>query len=333
MSITTKILLFLLAIFVVGTVGFIIYKQMEISKKQELIESQIVEQKQLADNIVRAMSKFADKKDIEEIAKNNNINLEVIKKDLDKLNAKLNGIGILSVNSLEQHQNNISSTITRPNDNKPENVLECKDNKCEDKFGYLKNVQKLELNEDFSTIKVPLAGVEFDASKEKPWNYNIYGRQYNVINVDAENEDGKRYIYSKVSVKINDKEYSLPINKNTYVQEYQSASFHWWNPRAYLNVSGGINIGLSPVKSELNAGVSFSFMDYGKTKTNPDWTFANVGVGYGTSSEVNLNVNPVNYNLGQHLSPAVRNTYVGPNINLGLASKNATIGLSVSVGF
>ena len=82
MTLSTKILLFLGAFLILGALSFIIYKEIESSKRQEAIETSIVKQKDLIDNITRSMAEYTTKGDLEQFIKDNNINLKAIKDDL-----------------------------------------------------------------------------------------------------------------------------------------------------------------------------------------------------------------------------------------------------------
>lgn len=84
---------------VIGLLCFLIYKQFQLSDQQYEIQTSLIEQKKLADGIVRAQSQYASKEDIEALAKNNNLNLKEIEKDLDKFRADIASINIVTVRS------------------------------------------------------------------------------------------------------------------------------------------------------------------------------------------------------------------------------------------
>src|SRR5258706_16366898 len=107
MNVSTKILIFLGAVMIIGGLGFIIYKQNQIAERQKNIETQIVEQKQLQDNIIRAQAAFATKEDIDRLASDNSVNLNIIRDDLEKMGAQIDGINVLTVSSQGPHQLNV----------------------------------------------------------------------------------------------------------------------------------------------------------------------------------------------------------------------------------
>src|SRR5678815_4156297 len=83
MPLYQKILIWLGAVVVVGALGFIIYKQNEISNRQTAIEQNIIASKQLVDGIVRSQSSWATREDMEKFIKDNGVNLRAIQDDLD----------------------------------------------------------------------------------------------------------------------------------------------------------------------------------------------------------------------------------------------------------
>lgn len=309
MSLATKILLFIGAVLIVGLLGFIAFKQIEISNRQQAIETQMVAQKELVDNITRSQNTYATKDDIEKFIKDNGVNLQAIQDDLDKLHAEVTAVNTVIVNSKGQHSSNVPTTSTglsNPNPVDPKNP---------DPNGYLSKQQNLDLNEDFSGTKVPIGQIGFSAWQKDPWSVNILPREYHVVNVLGTDENQRTYVYNKVTIKAGDKDYDVKITKAQTEQEYPEAKWSWFNPRLYAGADGGVNVGA--VKGEFTPSVNVSIMSYGRYKTQPDFSILGVGVGYGTvSKNAQLVVTPFAYNVGQHI-PLMNNTYIGPSIQVG----------------
>ncbi len=323
MSLSTKILIWLGAVVLVGALGFIIYKQVEISKRQEAIEQNIVAQKQLVDGIVRSQATWATRDDVERFIKDNNVNLKAIKEDLDKLNAEVTSINVAIATSKGQSGTHIPTKpgpIVNPNPIDPKNP---------DPYGYMKQQQTLALNEDFGTVKVPIGSVGFSAWQEKPWNYDIKGREYKVATVVGTDDNQRQYFYNKFTVKVDNKEYDVPITTATTQQVYPEAKFSWFNPRLYLGADGAV--GLNPVRGEFSPNINLQVMSYGRYKNQPDWSLLQVGVGYGVVSErPQITVTPAAYNIGKPI-PLINNTYVGPSISVG-TDGNVSVGGGIRVG-
>jgi hypothetical protein len=332
MKLWTKILIVLGVLALAGMVAVIIYNQHQLAAQQTAIQNQIVQTKQLADGISRAMDTWATKADLDAFAKNNNVNLQVIKDDLATLNASLTAINQVSVNSSKQVATNVSSTNTTPNPNPgttPPTVT-CNGNQIpcpsQDPFGFLAQRQVLHIDEQFSDTKVPVGDVGFSAWQEKPWDINIQPRQYNATTVLGTDENQRQYAYNKFTIKVGDKEYPVKISTNTFMQEYPTASFSFWNPRLYLGADGSVN--LTSLHGEATPGLHVSLMSYGRYKTQPDFAILQVGGGYGIDSHrPQLVITPVSYNLGQHI-PLMNNLYVGPSVQMGTDG-----GVGVGVGF
>lgn len=305
MTLSTKILLCIVAIFVTGAVGFIVYKQFEISARQQAIESQIVAQKELADNILRSMSQYTTKKDLEDFAKISNINLDVIKADLEKLNANVVAINVVKSHSNGQTGTDIPSTSTHPGENPNPPTIQ-------DSFGYQANQQILTLNEKFNTLQIPIGDVGFSAWKDKPWTLNIKPREYSSSTVIGTDENQRIYTYNKFSIKVDNKDYEVKISQGEVQQVYPEAKLSWWNPRMFIGMDGGVNI--AKVNGEVAPSLNIQLMSYGKYKTQPDISILQIGAGYTLNSQrPGVLITPFSYNIG-NLVPLLKNTYIGPSM-------------------
>jgi hypothetical protein len=331
MTLSTKILIWLGAVVLIGALGFILFKQIENSNRQKAIETSLVEQKQLIDGIVRSQSQLTTKADLEKYITDSGVNLAAIKADLEKLHAEVNAVNVVVASSNGQRANNLPNV--KPPTNNPTNPNPV-DPKNPDPYGYMAAQQNFQLNEDFGTIKVPLGSVGFSAWQEKPWSINILGREYQVVNVVGLDENQRAYYYNKFTVKIDDKVYDIPIKTATTKQEYPTASWSFWNPRAFLTAGGAVNLTAAPPKGSANAGLTVGVISYGQFKNAPTLSVLQVGAVYETGTQrPAVVVNPINFNIGG-LFPTglVNNTYVGPSIQLDTAG-NVFTGANLSVGF
>ncbi len=308
--------------------GFIIFKQVENSNRQLAIETQITQQKQLIDGIVRSQSQWATKADMDKFITDQGVNLKAIQDDLDKLNANVTAANHVVIVSNGQTGNNLPSTGTGATNPNPTQTT-CPDGTSCDPNGYQKKEQDLALNEDFGTSKVPIGTVGFSAWQKAPWNVDIKPREYDLTNVIGTDENQKVYVYNKFNVKVDGKTYDVPIKTANTVQEYPTAKFSFWNPRLFLGVEGGI--GVNPVRGEFSPSLSVGIMSYGQYKTNPDFSVLEVGVAYGTVSQrPQIVVTPVAYNVGKHI-PLMSNMYIGPTVSAG-TDGNVTFGVGLRVG-
>lgn len=322
MSLTTKILIWLGALLVIGTLGFIVYSQHQIAVRQDAIQNQVVQMKELADGINRAQATWATKQDLDNIAKANNLNIQTIQDDLKTLNASLTAINVTTINSSGQVATNIASTKTTPSPT-PGVAPPI------DLFGYYNNRQVLKLDEKFADGSVPFGEVGFSAWQEKPWDINVSPREYKAITVLGTDENQRQYAYNKFSIKVGDKEYPVKITNNSFSQEYPTAKFTWWNPRLYLGIDGGIN--LSQVRGEATPNINLGIMSYGKYKNNPDLSVLQIGIGYGIDSRrPQFILTPITYNIGQHI-PLMSNLHVGPTVQVG-TSGDVTVGAGFRLG-
>jgi galactitol-specific phosphotransferase system IIB component len=329
MSLLSKILICLGSILVILGLGFIIYKQNEISNRQIAIEAQIVSQKELADNIMRSQHSYATKDDIEKFIKTNNVNLQAIQKDLDKLHANLTAANTIVVTSSGQKIASLPSSGT--------GVINPIPN-TKDTYEYLKKSQLLNIHEDFNGVAVPIGQVGFSAWQPSPWNINILPREYKITNVIGVDDNQRTYVYNKFSVKVDDKNYDVKISSAETKQEYPEAKWSWWNPRLFIGVDGGINIdtttlatNTSRIKGEFIPSISLGIMSYGKFKNQPDFSVLQVGVGIGAiSQKPQIVVTPAAYNIGKHI-PFINNTYLAPSMAVGIDGSVSIMG-GVKVG-
>lgn len=332
MPLKYKILIALGIILTLGALSFIVYKQIEISNRQRAIETEVVLQKKLADDIVRSQSQFASKKDIEQFAKDQGVNLKIIQDDMKKLHAEIAAVNVVTVISNPQTGNHIPVTNTGPENPNPV-VVKCPDGTVcpnADPFGYLKAQQNLTLNEDFSGVPIPIGSVGFSAWQKDPWNINIKGRSYAVTSVVGTDENQRAYFYNKFTVTVDGKTYPVPISKAETKQEYPEAKWYWWNPRLFMGIDTGIAL-TAPIKADIVPNLSIGIMSYGKYKNQPDFSVLEFGLGYGMVSKApQLSFTPFTYNVGKHI-PLMNNMYIGPSIQIG-ANGDVSIMGSIKVG-
>ena len=336
MPLTTKIILIVIAILIFSSVGFVVYKSYAISQQQNAINKSMVAMQQLQNDIIRSQSNFASKDDLNAFAKQNDINLSTIEKDLDGLGATITGINQITVNSNGSNETNVISTSSTPNNNKePAPTVECNGQTINcpttDPNGYYSNIQSLQLNEPFANTNVPIGSVSFDASNKAPWSYDVYPRTYDVSNVIGTDNEGRHYVESQFSITANGKTNKITINNAKFVEQYPAPTFSWWNPKVFIGVSAGIEFSSLPIGGTFTPTLSVAPFSYGKTKISPDWVFLNVGAGYDVvSKKMNFEIVPAQYNLGG-VVPFIKNTYVGPELGVNISGQ-VSVGAGVRVG-
>src|SRR5690606_10638221 len=276
------------------------------------IEQNNVLQKDLIDNILRSQSSYATADDIKKLARDNKINLDAIKKDLNNIGAHVESINVVKVQSIGVSKKDIKSTNTGEVNENPPKEVECVDGVCEnpDIHGYLGKEQVLKLEEPFSNGSVPLGEVGFSAWKDAPWRLELSKRIYSSTTVVGEDDEHRQYVYNKFSVEVDGKKYDIKLDSSEMKQVYPTASWHWFNPRLSLGIAAGLNF--TKVKQQIVPNLGLSIMSYGKYVTNPEFSVLTLGFGYDLVSDtMDLTVAPVSYNIGNNL-PVINNTYLGP---------------------
>lgn len=325
MTIVEKILISILAVLVIGALVFIIYKQNEISVRQQAIETQVVSQKDLVDGIVRSQSQWTTKDDLDKWITSGGVNLKAIQADLNKLHAEVSTANQISVVSSGQNVHNVKSSGTGAVN--PVNT-------ATDTYGYLKKAQLLDLHENFGNIQVPIGQVGFSAWQSSPWSINILPRNYKITNVIGTDENQRTYVYNKVTVKSGDKDYNVKITSAQTKQEYPDPKWSFWNPKIFLGVDAGVSIQQPIVKliGQATPSLSFGFITYGKYKNTPDLSFAQVGLGIGIADiKPQVVITPVAYNIGKNV-PFISNTYISPSLGIGInGSFNVMAGIRIGL--
>jgi hypothetical protein len=310
MTLTNKVFLILGFVVTLGLLFFIAFRQNEISNRQKAIETQVIAQKELADSIVRSQNEYATRKDVEQFIKDNNVNLQAIQKDLEKLSAEIVAANVVTAVSKGYVGVNLPSTGTGPVNPNPVPV----DPNNPDPYGYFKRQQNFDLNENFN-VKVPIGSVGFSAWQPQPWSINIFPREYNVSTIIAVDENQRHIVYNKFTINVNGKNYDIQIAKAQTKEIYPEARFSWWNPRLFAGMDVGSSI--SNPALEATPSLNLGIMSYGQFKNQPYFSIFEVGLGYGmTSKRMQMLLTPFSYNIGRHL-PLIDNLYVGPSVHVG----------------
>jgi hypothetical protein len=329
MSLSTKILVIIGSVLLLCLTAFIVYQQIENSQRNLAIETQVVKQKELLDNITRSMNEFATKANIEEFAQENNISLQIIQNDLDKLHAEIKSINVVTINSNGYTGDNLPGNTGVKNPNPPNTpTVDCngKPLPCPnlDTYGYLLNRNNLQLSEKFDNTTVPIGSVGFSAWQQNPWNINILSRQYKLTTVVGMDENQRQYFYNKFTVNVDNKDYDVKIATATTKQEYPEAKFNFWNPRLFFGADFGMNT--NKMTGEFTPSFNIGIMSYGQFKIQPDFSIIELGVGYGVvDRKPQIILTPVMYNVAKHL-PLVNNMYFGPSFHLGTNGEFSIMG-------
>ncbi len=298
--------------------------QHDLLTKQTLLEQSMVEMKQLGDGLVRSQSGYATKEDLASLAKN--VDLSKIQDDLNKYHADIKAVQVVSIGTTGYVGNGLPSTTSTPRTDN--HIITINENS--DPYHYLHNIQTLSLNENLQDkTSLPIGSVNFKAWEEKPWDLTIYPRIYKVTTVLGQDENNKHYAYNKFTVDTQGKTYTINIDQ-AKLEEILPAAKLRVSPRLYLGLGGGLAFDVLP-KAFLQPSVHLSFLSYGMTRNDPNWTFLGVGLGYeGGLNRGSIIFAPVSYNIGHHL-PLVNNLFLGPMLGFD-TNANFAVSLGIQVG-
>ncbi|HUV84711.1 MAG TPA: hypothetical protein VMV86_03330 [Methanosarcinales archaeon] len=200
---------------------------------------------------------------------------------------------------------------------------------------YFKKIMMKEKNAKGEVIEIPIGWSIFYPNKpaEEQWKTGVYPIEFKTKVIQSEQEDGQWNTYAEMWAENNkDKESigkQLPLDvemaefKQLLIKDKK---FFAWNPRVNLNADVGFGTGGEYV----GAGISFSFMGYGRTKVDQTWQFIDLGVS--TSGDKTwFRFSPVKYNLGEHV-PFIKNTFVSPFVGMDIEGEFMG-GVGISIPF
>ena len=287
--------------------AYIIKVQQDTISKLKTIEASVVEAKDIGNGISRAQSNYVSKDQLEKIIKDNKLDLSAIQKDMDNLNANVNGLYTVVATSKPIYIKGApSDEQTAKDPTVPAPV-------GQDPFGYMSHMEWKDIAEDFGNGKtIPIGKLGFEAYKPAPWTVSIVPREYKVATVLGVDEEGRSYAYSKFSIVADGKDIDIPIKANLS-QVYPDPKFSF-NPHIFL----GFDIGMlptPPTKMDGIASLGIGLFSYGKTKIDPDFTFLILGVGYSIEDQVFAgNITPATYNIAKHI-PLMSSLNIGPSVS------------------
>jgi hypothetical protein len=330
----TSILSFILVALLIGAVvvGYFAYKSL--MDENIKLQNEVVEFKQLTESLVRSSTKWATKKDLEADLKDlmTKDDYKALKGDLDKLDSRLTAVG-RTVGAVKRKVAKLEASDKEGPETPPVKV--CKETGDPiDVHGYTKKVQVKELKDSNSA---PNARAEFDASKKKPWNYEVYGKEYKLTTVVGKKDSGQMTFHHQLRYAIPSKDpkklYPVSIMSSSYQQVPESSKWFWLNPRLDVNfLAGGMvyKFADGPGRNNLlSLGVDFgiSLSSYGPTKVDSWFRMFRFGLGYNIERQSGiLSFAPFAFNLGKPL-PLLTNLYLTPQIAIDTGG-----GLLVNMG-
>jgi hypothetical protein len=340
MTLSTKILVWLGVLAALGALSFLIYKDLDNAKQLSALQQQNIQQKALIDGLVQSSNQYTTKDDLNNFIQSNTDNLKAIQDNLNSLGAQITAANTVTANSSGQQATNVHSSgtgTTNPNPTAP-TVIPCPSGgsvNCPntDPFGYQLKQQQLTLNEDFPNLQVPIGSIGFSAWQQAPWSLNIAPREYNVTSVIGQDQNQRIYVDNQFTVKVNGKDYEVPIKTAQTKQVLPPATWSWWNPGLFMGLDGGLNLtNIPPLHGEVSPSLNLGIMSYGTFKTQPDISVLQMGLGYGfVSKKPELVITPIALNVGK-VVPLLHNTYVAPSLQIGIdGSVNAMLGLRLGL--
>jgi hypothetical protein len=331
----TAILGFVIAVLLIGAVvvGYFAYKSM--MDKNEKLRNEVVQFKQLTESLVRSSTKWATKDELEDDLKNllTKDDLALLRKDLDKLDSRLTAVG-RTVGVVSRKVSELEASDKEGNETPP--VMICEETGDPiDVHGYTKKVQIKELTDSNSA---PVAKTEFDASKEKPWKYEVYEKEYKLTTVVGEKDSGQLTFHHQLKYSVPsinpEKHYPINLLASDYKQIPSKSKWFWFNPKLDVNfIVGGMvhkfAEGPGHPNNIFSMGVDLgvSLSSYGETKIDSWFRLFRFGLGYNAERQAGtISFAPFSFNVGKPL-PLLTNLYFAPQIGVDTGG-----GITVNMG-
>ncbi|MFA5048321.1 MAG: hypothetical protein WC516_04860 [Patescibacteria group bacterium] len=333
-----SILTAFVAVLAVGLIIVAYFTWKSLRDENQLLRNEIVESKKLTKTLIRGSTKWATKEDVV-LALGGLVtkeDLKTIQNDLNSLGSRLSAVG-QTVGSIKARIAKLEASDSEG----PENpVATSSDGKIIDIHGYTKKPQIKELED---SNKAPLANVQFDASKDKPWSYEAYRRDYKIVTVVGKKDDGQLTFHQQLQYYVPDKNkdkiYNVELLSSKYLQVPLKNQMFWFNPILDVNVFVGGNIhpfgnwsGRPDSIFSFGADIGLSFSSYGETKADSWFRLFRLGVGYDAERRVgHFSFAPFAFNIGKPL-PLLTNLYLTPQIAIDTAG-GLILGLGIGPSF
>lgn len=329
----TSIITTIIAVSILLLMVIVFFAWKSIRDENIVLRNQVVEFQKLTNSLVRSSVKWATKDDLNNAMKNSlsKEDLQSVKDDLEKLGARLSAVG----STIGSIQRKVAELEASDKEGPENSVITCSDGKIVDTYGYTKHPQIKELQD---INKASLASVQFDASKEKPWNYEVFKRDYNLTTIVGKKDDGQYTFYHTLNYSVpdkdKDKKYTIQLTSSEYLQTPLKNTMYWLNLILDLNVFAGgkvweFNKGDGRPDNILSAGfdVGISFSSFGETRADSVFRLWRLGMGWNIEREAfHFSFAPFTFNVGKYL-PLFTNLYLTPQVAIDSAG-----GMTVNLG-
>jgi len=313
-------------------VGYFAWKSL--SDENQKLRNEVVEFKQLTDTLVRSSNKWATKEDLEQQLKGmlNKEDLKALESDMSSLDSRLSAVG-QTIGTIKRKVAAIEASDKVGPENS--NPVTCEDGKLVDVYGYTKKPQIKELTD---SNEAPVAEVEFNAAKEKPWSYEVYKRNHKLVTVVGRKDSGQLTFHHKLEYSVPDKDlnkqYKIELLSSDYIQVPLKSKMFWLNPKLDLNLFAGGNVygfvqgpGRPESIVSFGADIGLSLSSYGETEIDSWFRLFRFGIGYNSERQAaHFSFAPFAFNIGKPL-PLLTNLYLTPQLGIDTAG-----GLTVNLG-
>jgi hypothetical protein len=313
-------------------VGYFAWKKL--TEENAHLRSEVVEFKKLTKTLVRSSNKWVTRDNFKAQMRDllTKEDFKALENDMDNLDSRLTAVG-RTVGSIKRKVSELESSDREGPENSK--VVKCDDGKLVDVHEYTKKPQIKELKD---SNMAPVAEVEFDASKKKPWKYDVYRRDHKLVTIVGKKESGQLTFHHKLEYSVPGKDpkkiYRINLLSSDYIQMSLKNRMFWFNPILDLNFFAGGRVygfadGPGHPESIVSLGVDLglSLSSYGETRINSWFRLFRIGAGYNIERRAaHFSFAPFAFNIGEPL-PLLTNLYLTPQISVDTAG-----GFSVNLG-
>lgn len=318
----------------IGVVGYLAYQRL--MSENIKLRSEITEFKQLTETLARSSTKWTTKDDLKDSLKHllTAEDLKELQKDIRRQSARISAVG-RTVGQINGRIAKLEESDQQGEVN--ENVAKCDDGRLIDTHRYTERTQTKRVKD---SNEASVADVTFNAAKKKPWDYKLFGKNYNLTTVVSKKESGQLNFHHTLKYQTEadgNKEYPIKLASSEFQQVQLGNKMYWLNPQLDLGVYAGIKaldvpvFGNNKTLGSVGVDLGLSLSSYGENKVDSWWRFLRIGAGYNANRRAfQASLSPALFNLGKVL-PLINNLYIGPSVGLDTGG-GMTINLGLGVG-
>lgn len=282
-----------------------------------------IDHKALTESLQRAETLMVESnKQLDLFAQQNGLDIEMIRDDLEKINADLIAVASTKAQTTTIIKNNYISDNSKIVN--PEQPV-CKENNIPlDNYGYTTKLEEISLQDSNG---MNIARIGFQAAKSEPWSSTIYGIEYVINNTVSTGPNKEVIIHTELLARNKEiqpeKTFRIEGVESRVLQVPEPPpSFDFWDPAIFLLGQLGLDV-YPGVSFSASINIGASIMSYN------NWRFLALSIGVdGWNREFIASFIPFLYNVGEPL-PFFSDLFIFPYVSI---SHEGDVGVGAGIG-